>query len=97
MYLRVIITVAQFPPVLLTSEMIETQFSLSLSLLLLLLLHPCRSQRDVSGERERRLRELHEREERLKRVEAEIATADNDKNQFHNAAMRSGGAFKEKQ
>ena len=95
MYLRVIIIVAQFPPVLLTNEMIETQFSLSLSLLLLL--HPCRSQRDVSGERERRLRELHEREERLKRVEAEIATADNDKNQFHNAAMRSGGAFKEKQ
>ena len=56
-----------------------------------------RSQRDVSGEREQRLRELHEQEEKLRRVEAEIATADNDRNQFHNAVKRSNETLKDKQ
>lgn len=36
-------------------------------------------------------------EEKLKRVESEMATADNDKTQFHNAAMRSAEACKEKE
>ena len=56
-----------------------------------------RSQRDVSGEREQRLRQLREQEERLKRVEAEIATADNDRNQFHNAVTRSNEMLKDQQ
>ena len=51
----------------------------------------------MSGEKERRLRELHEQEEKLKRVEAEIATAENDKNQFHHAVTRSAEALKDKQ
>ena len=56
-----------------------------------------RSQRDVSGEREQRLRELHEQEEKLKKVEGELTTADNDRNQFHNAATRSNEMLKDKQ
>ena len=56
-----------------------------------------RSQRDVSGEKERRLRQLQELEEKLKRVESEMATADNDRKQFHNAVMRSAEASKEKE
>ena len=51
----------------------------------------------MSGEKERRLRELHEKEEKLRRVEAEMATANNDKTQFHNAAMRSSEALKDKE
>ena len=51
----------------------------------------------MSGERERRLRQLHELEEKFRRVEAEITTADNDRNQFHQAAMRSAEILKEKQ
>ena len=70
-----------------------TLYSLSLSLSL----SPNRSQRDVSGEKERRLQELHDHEERLRRVEAEITTANNDKNQFHNAAQRSADALKDEQ
>ena len=51
----------------------------------------------MTGEKERRLRHLQELEEKLKRVESEMATADNDKKQFHHAMMRSGEAYKEKE
>ena len=72
----------------------STTFSLSLSLFF----HSCsRSQRDVTGEKERRLRRLQELEEKLKRVESEMKTADNDRNQFHHAMMRSAEAYKEKE
>ena len=51
----------------------------------------------MSGEKERRLKELHELEEKLRRMEGEIATADNDRNQFHSAAMRIFEALKDKE
>ena len=51
----------------------------------------------MTGEKERRLRRLQEREEKLKRVESEMKTADNDRNQFHHAMMRSAEAYKEKE
>ena len=77
-------------------------FSLSLPLFLSLPLSLffhllSRSQRDVTGEKERRLRRLQELEEKLKRVESEMKTADNDRNQFHHAMMRSAEAYKEKE
>lgn len=46
-----------------------------------------RSQRDVAGEKEARLRQLQDLEERLRRVEGEISTAENDRRQF-DAALR---------
>ena len=51
----------------------------------------------MGGEKERRLRQLQELEEKLRRVECEITTAENDKTQFHNAMMRSGEASKAKE
>lgn len=52
-----------------------------------------RSQRDVKGEREARIREIEEVEEKLRRVEGEIATADAEKAQFLAASKRKDAEF----
>ena len=46
-----------------------------------------RSQRDIAGEKEAKLRKLKELEEHLRKVEGEISTSENDRSQF-DAALR---------
>lgn len=57
---------------------------------------PClRSQRDRTGEKELREKQLQEHQQRLDKLENEIAVAENDRKQFDNAVKKGQDALTE--